>query len=289
VQASIWAAEATRIVLGYRLQNVDQTLEEKVFPADKRGRTDNLEAWEAALRQGLGGGFSGYAKYGSSFRLANFDENACFFPPCNPELLRPQTARGGEFGFEVEKRGLRGRIAAFQIDLENEIYFSPLTFSNINLSPTRRRGLELETLWRATQTVDLRAAATWLDARFRSGLYGGVDVSGNQVPLVPERIATAGVSWLFLPKSRASFNVRYVGPQRFDNDQANTFPRKQPSYTVYDMKLEQRVARWDFAFEVRNLFNRKYFSYGTVTGPDTFSALPAPGLAAYASVGYRLD
>jgi len=45
----------------------------------------------------------------------------------------------------------------------------------------------------------------------------------------------------------------------------------------------------DFAIEARNLFNRKYFSYGTVTGPDTFSALPATGLAVYASVGYRLD
>jgi len=288
-QASIWAADATRVVLGYRLQNVDQTLEEKVFPTDKRGRTDNLEAWEAALRQGLGGGFSGYAKYGTSFRLANFDENACFFPPCNPELLRPQTARGGEVGFEVESRSLRGRIAAFQTDLENEIYFSPLTFSNVNLSPTRRRGLEIETLWRATQTIDLRAAATWLDARFRSGVYGGVDVSGNKVPLVPERIATAGASWLFLPKSRASFNVRYVGPQRFDNDQANTFPREQPSYTVYDLKLEQQLARWGFALELRNLFNRKYFSYGTATGANTFSALPAPGFAAYVTVGYRLD
>jgi iron complex outermembrane receptor protein len=109
------------------------------------------------------------------------------------------------------------------------------------------------------------------------------------VPLVPERIATAGASWLFLARSRASFNLRYVGRQRFDNDQANTFPRQQPSYTVADAKIEHRFTRWELAFEVRNLFDRKYFSYGTVTGPDTFSALPAPGIAAYASVAYRLD
>jgi len=190
---------------------------------------------------------------------------------------------------EVERGGLRGRVAAFQTDLENEIYFSPLTFSNLNLEPTRRRGVEVEALWRVLQSLDLRAGATWLDARFRSGVYGGVDVSGNQVPLVPERIFTAGASWVFLPRSRANLNWRYVGPQRFDNDQANTFLRKQPSYSVLDAKLEQRVARWDFALEARNLLNRKYFSYGTVTGPNTFSALPAAGLAVYASVGYRLD
>ena len=288
-QASIWATDTTRIVLGGRAQLVDQTLEEKVFPLDKRGRSDALRAWEAALRQGLGGGFSTYLKYGTSFRLANFDENACFFPPCNPDLLRPQTSRGGELGFEVQRGGLRSRAAVYQMNLENEIYFSPLTLSNINLEPTRRRGLELEGLWRATQTLDLRLAAAWIDARFREGVYGGVDVSGNKVPLVPERIATAGASWLFLARSRASFNVRYVGPQRFDNDQANTFPRKQPSYTVADLKLEQRLERWELALEARNLFNRRYFSYGTVTGANTFSALPSTGLAVYASVGYRLD
>ena len=289
LQASLWAADATRIVLGGRLQSVDQNLEEKVFPLDKRGRSDLLRAYEAALRQGLGGGFSTYLKYATSFRLANFDENACFFPPCNPELLRPQTARGGELGLEVDRGGLRGRASVYQTDLEDEIYFSPLTLANVNLEPTRRRGLELEALWRASPTLDLRVAATWIDARFRSGVYGGVDVSGNKVPLVPERIATAGVSWLFLPRSRASFNARHVGRQRFDNDQANSFPRQQPSTTVADAKLEQRVARWDLALEVRNLFDRRYFSYGTVTGPSSFSAQPSTGRAVYASLAYRLD
>ena len=288
-QASIWATDTTRLVLGGRFQRVDQSLEEKVFPTGKRERSDDLEGYEAALRQALGGGFSGYVKYTKAFRLANFDENACFFPPCNPTLLLPQTSAGTEGGFEVERGGLGARLAVYQIDLENEIYFSPLTFSNINLQPTRRRGVELETRWRATQTVDLRLAAAWMDARFREGTYGGTDVTGKKVPLVPEQLATAGVSWLFLPKSRVTFNVRYVGEQRFDNDQANTFPREIPAYTVADLKFEQRVARWDFAFEVRNLFNEKYFSYGATTGANSYSALPATGVAAYASVGYRLD
>ena len=289
-QASIWATSSTRVVLGGRFQRVEQSLQEKVFPLDKRERSDDLEGYEAALRQALGGGFSAYAKWTRSFRLANFDENACFFPPCNPILLLPQTAEGIEGGLEVQRGSLGARVAVYQMDLENEIYFSPLTFSNINLQPTRRTGVELETRWRAAQAVDLRLAAAWMDARFREGVYGGTDVTDKKVPLVPEQLVTAGVSWSFLPKSRFSFNVRYVGEQRYDNDQANTFPREMPAYTVADLKLEQRVARWDFAIEVRNLFNEKYFSYGTANfATNSYSALPAPGIAAYASVGYRLD
>jgi len=115
-------------------------------------------------------------------------------------------------------------------------------------------------------------------------------VSGKTVPLVPEVLAAAGVSWTFAPGSRVNVNLRHVGKQRFDNDQANAFAREMPAYTLADAKLERALApRWELALEVRNLFDKRYFSYATATGPNTFSALPAPGRAAYASVAWRLD
>lgn len=287
-QANLWLTSSTRAVLGARAQRTTQRLTEEVFPVSDRRTAHDLEAYEAALRQRLGRGWSGYAKYGKSFRVANFDENACFFPPCSLTLLEPQTALTAELGAEYESRRLRARASVYQIDLENEIYFSPLAGANVNLSPTRRRGLELESAWKAGESLDLRAALAFLQATFRSGVYGGVDVSGNTVPLVPEMLATVGGSWTYAPRSRASLNARYVGEQRFDNDQANTFPRKQPAYTVVDFKLEHALARsWQLALEVRNLFDKGYFSYGTATG-STFSALPAPGRAAYASVAWRM-
>jgi len=258
-----------------------------------RTSSHRLEAYEAALRQGFGGGWSAYGKLGSSFRVANFDENACFFPPCAGELLRPQKAKSGELGVELERGRLRARTSVYQIDLEDEIYFSPLTFANINLSPTRRRGVELEGGWRAADNLDLRAGLALLDAVFRSGTYGGVDVSGNDVPLVPDVLVTGGVSWRFVPRTRLHVNARYVGEQRFDDDQANRFARRQPAYGLVDMKLEHALARrWEVALEVRNVFDKGYFSYGRVnspTTPTTFSALPSPGRAAYASLAWRLD
>ena len=115
-------------------------------------------------------------------------------------------------------------------------------------------------------------------------------MSGKTVPLVPEVLATAGVSWTYAPRSRVNVNARHVGRQRFDNDQANSFPREMPTYTLVDAKLEHTLARrWEFALEVRNLFDQGYFSYAAATGPNTFSALPAAGRAAYASVTWRLD
>lgn len=292
-QLSAWVAARTRLVLGARRQHLAQRLT-TLFPASQENtESRGLEAYEAALRQGFGAGWSAYAKYGKSFRVATFDENACFFPPCGTPLLEPQTARGAELGVEYESRRVRARASAYQIDLENEIYFSPLVNApfgaNVNLSPTRRRGLELESAWHATQTLDLRVALAFMQATFRSGAYGGVDVSGNDIPLVPRVLATAGLAWSYASRSRASVNARYVGEQRFDNDQANVFPLKQPAYGLVDVKIEHALApAWRLALEIRNLLDERYFSYGAVTG-TTFKALPEPGRAAYLSLEWRMD
>ena len=289
-QTNFWLTPVTRLVLGGRIQHIDQRLTEEVFPLDDRRNADRLEAYEAALRHSFSNGWSLYGRYGKSFRVGNFDENACFFPPCSPALLLPQTGLTSELGVEYESNRVRLRTSVYDTRLENEIYFSALTFSNINLSPTEREGLEFEGVWSATPTLDLRGGLAFQRARFRSGVYGGVDVSGKTVPLVPEVLATAGVSWAFMPRARANLNLRHVGQQRFDNDQANTFARQMPEYTLADAKVEYRLARrWEAALEVRNLFDKQYFSYGATTGPTTYSALPAPTRAAYLSVAWRLD
>ncbi len=289
-QLNFWVASATRLVLGARAQRSEDRLEERVFPLDERRAARSLRAYEAALRQRLGGGWSGYAKAGRSFRVANFDDNACFFPPCAASLLEPQTARAGELGVELERGGLRARLAVYEIRLENEIYFSPLTFSTLNLSPTRRRGAELEAAWRAGETLELRASLALQRARFRSGVYGGVDVGGNTVPLVPEALATVGASWRFAAASRVNASLRYVGGQRYDNDQANSFPREMPDYALLDAKLEHRIGRVHVALEARNLFDKRYYSYGIRNFAGTsFSAFPAPGRALYLSLAWRLE
>jgi iron complex outermembrane receptor protein len=283
---NLWVAERTRLVLGARRQRSDQKLAETLGPAAEVRSRHSLEAYEAAVRQLFIGGWSAYAKYGTSFRIANFDDLLCTGALCTLGLLEPQTAKSRELGAELERGALRGRIAIYDVRVENEIYFSPLVFSNINLAPTRRRGLELEGGWRSSPALEWRAGFALIEAQFRSGVYGGVDVSGKEVPLVPEAIATAGVSWAFAPASRVNLNARYVGRQRYDNDQANVF-RHQPAYFLVDAKLEHRINRVHLALEVRNLLDKEYYSYGIWNGATSFSAYPQPERAVYVSLAYR--
>src|SRR4029077_19034793 len=125
------------------------------------------------------------------------------------------------------------RASLFQIRLENEIYFTPLVppfGNNVNLSPTEREGLEVGSTWSISPRLDLFANYTYTSAKFRSGVYGGVDVTGHDVPLVPKHLLSLGGAWRIAEKTRLSASVRYVANQRFDNDQANSFSQKIPDY-----------------------------------------------------------
>ncbi|OGA17918.1 MAG: hypothetical protein A3I63_04220 [Betaproteobacteria bacterium RIFCSPLOWO2_02_FULL_66_14] len=286
-QGSFWVAPATRVAIGARTQRNRDRLEERVFPADERSARRTLQAYELAGRHALGNGWSAFLRAGRSFRTANFDDDACFFPPCAPNLLAPQTADTGELGVEFARGAWQARASAYAMRLRNEIYFSPLVFANVNLTPTERRGFELQTGWRATSRLHLNAALALIEARFRSGIYGGVDVSGKEVPLVPRTIASAAASWQFAPRSRVNASLRWVGRQRYDNDQANAFSRLQPGYALAALKLEHRVGKFELALEASNLFDKRYYSYGVWDFGASFSAFPAPGRALYGSIAWR--
>jgi iron complex outermembrane receptor protein len=192
-------------------------------------------------------------------------------------------------GVEGSSGALRYRAAAYRIDLRNEIFFDPLTFSNRNLLPTRRQGLEVEGRWQASSTLELHANYTYTDAKFRDGRFGAVSIAGNAVPLVSRHAANAGLGWAFMEKARADFEVRHVGSSPFDADETDTFRRKMPAYTVADLKLGLRSGAWLLNAGVRNLFNKKYFNYGVFTGFPTYAALPAPERTVFVSAQYTFQ
>ena len=107
-------------------------------------------------------------------------------------------------------------------------------------------------------------------------LFRSVNVSGNNIPLVPRQRLALSSSWKVSEKTTLSGNANYVGKQHFDNDQANTFSQKMPAYTTVDMKLSHRKGSWLLAAAVNNLFNRKYFTYAIAGAPmsGVYNAYP---------------
>ena len=286
VRDELGLTPTTRLSAGLRRERVEQVQKETLTPIPKDKTRRALTASELALQQQLGGGWSAYGRIGTSFRVANIDENRCFFPPCAP-LLKPQTSRDREIGLQWRAGKAAFRASLFDIALKNELHYNAITFMNMNLQPTRRRGLELEGKAPLGADLELGARYAHTDARFREGSYAGTDVSGNQVPLVPRQRAGLSLGWKIAVPTRLTFSLSHVGRQRYDNDQPNLF-RRMPAYTVADVKLAHEAGAWRLAAGINNLFDKAYYSYAIVNGAFTsFNAYPEDRRNAYVSAELR--
>ncbi len=277
-------ARSTKITVGVREERVvDRQAATGAFPGPEQRTVHTLDAGDVGLEQAVIERLQVFGKYGKSFRIATIDENAPGSTTGEP--LKPQTARNKEAGVEYRGGDARWRLSAYRIDLDNEIHFMPLVpgvffnGANINLPPSRRQGVELFASERLSPTLELSGNLISQSARFRSGEFGGTDVTGHDVPLVPRRLASVRVAWQVAPATLVTAATRYVGHQRYDNDQANLF-REMPSYAVTDLKLAHRRGRATWGLAVNNAFGKRYYSYAIVdspTAPTTFNAYPEAG------------
>jgi iron complex outermembrane receptor protein len=270
----------TTVSLGARRQRITTSLTEQAFGQQDLSQERTLNAWEVAGRQALGAtGWAAYAKVGRSFRTPVVDEIRGFsFVP--PALLEPQTSVDREIGVQFGRGDRQLRAALFRSNLENEILFVPFAppfGANVNLPPTRRQGLELEGRALLSPAWTLAATYAFTQAELREGAIGGVAVAGNEIPLVPRHRASATLRWQPSEPWQASAVLTYTGTQVYDNDQANTFGRRMPAFTLLDLNLTWTRGPWTLRGSLLNATGEAYYTYALANVPaaGTFSAYPA--------------
>lgn len=274
----------TTVNLGVRKQHVDEDVRDLSGFANSYQKQQELNAWQLGVRQALAQGLDVYARLGQSFRIASADEQAYV-----TTLLVPQTSHDKELGVAWQQGGNSLRAAYFRSDLRNEIHFNRLTFSNVNLDPTRRQGVELEGKTQLAPQWFLNGNLTWQQAKFRSGTAAGVDLSDKDVPMVPHWLANIGLTWLPQERTSIGMELQYVGKQRLDNDQANQFATRLAAYTLANVKLSHQYSKYvDVSLAVNNVFDKRFASYGIRSGATgssgQYELYPASGRTMQASL-----
>lgn len=257
-------------------------------------RRATLNAFELSLRQRLLAGWDAYGKWGQSFRVATANENYNVFTGA-VTLLQPQKSHDGELGVEFRNRSARLRASTFASYLSNEIHLLVLngtpTFgfgANANLAPTQRTGFELEGGWHPMSSLTLGASYRQTRSSFRSGTYEGISLAGKEVPLVPRQLLTLNAAWRIGDGHSLAASSRYVGAQRYDNDQINSFAL-MPTYSLIDLKYSYTTGNWNWGISADNLFDKRYYSYGIRNGAGTsFNAYPELGRRVMVSAELKL-
>lgn len=313
VQDAVELARDTLLTAGWREERVAYAASDAFDPTAPGGafgsgapaasERQREHAWELGLRHALTPAWSVLARAGRSFRFVGADEiyeNDEFFQ-AQFQILRPQTARTHEAGAEWRARGSRLRATLFQTDVTDEIHLDPFTtgVGNTNLPPSRRRGLELDGVWRVSPSLSLTGTYAYTDARFREGVLAGsgfaigtdLDIAGKRVPLVPEHKLNLVLAWAVDARTQLSAALTAVGSQYMDNDEPNTLGTKIPAYGLVDVKLARDYGAWRLAASVNNVFDERYYTYAVRSAftPDRYSVYPLPGRTVSLAAEFRVD
>ncbi|MBS1170448.1 MAG: outer rane hemin/siderophore receptor protein [Burkholderiaceae bacterium] len=258
-----------RIAAGVRHENFDKDSVDPVpYTKATYSKKQSLNAWELQGSYALAPQATVFAKAGRSYRVANVDENA--LTALANEPLKPQTSNDLELGATFGDKAKKLTVRLFQHRLHDEIFYDPTVGyygANVNLDPTRRRGIEIEGSLRLAPAWMVNANLQHVQATFTDGPY-----AGREMVMVPKNTASARLSWLPGSGQSASVGAQWASEQRYGGDFSNTCSARIPSHLTFDARYAQKIGQWEFALVGANLTNRHYFSnaYGCASGiyPD---------------------
>lgn len=234
-----------------------------------------------------------YATVGNAFETPTFTE---FARPdglggFNPNI-EPQQAWNYEVGLRgLFETGLEYDLALFSVNVSDELIpfeaDGGRTFYR-NAGRTSRDGLEAGISYPLLTALELRSNLTL--ARYRFDRYttaDGDDLSGNDLPGLPEVLWNGTLAWQGIGGRFAEMGAHYVGD--FYADDANT--ESVSSHWRFDLKAGDswrlgNRSNLDVYGGIRNLLDEDYYENVRINASAGRYYEPAPGRTFYAGVRF---
>lgn len=283
-----------RVTAGYRSERNERS-QLAVGSGDQIGNRGTRSAWEFGVSKELNAENQIYARIATSYRFPNIDEfTTSYALDYSVVPLKPQTSRDQEIGWK-RQFGSRGRLdlRAYRSDLDNEIAYNYLGFdswgyplgSNVNLTPTRRQGIDADVSWQLNARWLLASSLSVRDARFRSG-----DHEGKRVPMSAREIVSVRTEYAIDDKQKLGAMARWTSGQYAAMDFNNE--KRIPGYAVADLYYLYKAGKFDVSVKALNLFDKSYYSYATrnwdpASSQPLTAVFPDQGRSLWLSVRYR--
>ncbi|NWG03529.1 MAG: TonB-dependent receptor [Syntrophaceae bacterium] len=282
--------------LGGRWEWVTYDISQDLTGVKDRKR-DSEPAWNVGLNYLFAKGSSAFISIKRSFRFPVTDEltQYVFRPPdFQPEIqinpaMKPQTGYHYEAGVRyLFKDWMEGNLTLFWIDLKNEIFYNPDTFTNENAEKTRRQGVEVGLRVKPLEWLNLWGNYGYIRPLMRGGAF-----SGNDIPNVPRHKGSIGADLnfekIFLNEYLKGFSINgranFIGSRRFISDWANQVEKLDPYYT-FDAKLSYSWKGLKAFVGVNNITNQKYAEYGVLNFLKQPYYYPSPERNFFGGISY---
>ncbi len=261
----------TRLVAGYRLENVVKSSQDATTAPLVTSISHQMHAGELSINQTVQKGVDVYARYATSYRMANIDDYNAWYNHAQP---LPQTSTDKELGVKWRTGGTTASVRYFVQNTNNEIAQDPSGSYNWNFSdPTKRSGIELQALSALSPAVTLSGSVQAMKALFESGVY-----AGNQVPLVSNNTASVRASYKIDAQQSLESAVRWMSAQYLGYDYANACGKQIPNSKMLDAMYRYKEKSYELSIGVNNMTNRLTYSAMTNCGDYPYTIYyPDPG------------
>jgi outer membrane receptor protein involved in Fe transport len=225
-----------------------------------------------------------YTRFAKSFRAPNADEFACAlgYSCSNTNTLVPQTSFDREIGWKYKFADqLRLSSRYYRSDISNEIAYDPFNWINSNLSSTIREGIDFNALLKPHASVYVGFAIGLRKSKFSNGTYDGMII-----PMAPSQVASLNADWKFQAKQSIGVGLTWTSSQFYAGNFSNDATYKVPAYSLLDLRYSYHLKDVELSLSVRNLADKKYYSYGTMYSTNSFAVYPELGRTLMARVKY---
>jgi iron complex outermembrane receptor protein len=260
---------------------------------------DVANAWEFGFSYDLSSIWRMFGKLDKNYRFVTADEYSAiadnnFFSQLfsfGTTLPFPitQTGLSMEVGAEWQRKNNLFSIQLFQLDIDDEIVFNPVSFLNTNLGDTRRKGLILEGRYSLTERLSVTMNYSYLDANYTSGQF-----QGNKLTFLSKHSGAVSASYLFNQSFSTHLELNSFSDRQFGGDFSESF-NGLPGYTVFNWNNTITVDDFNVSFRINNLLDTKYSDSGIIafdfrkpfSSPQVETYYPSPGRNYMLSIQYN--
>ena len=254
--------------------------------ANRGDKLYRQHAFDAGLLYRPNQQFRFFARVASLYRDPFLDElTDVYFKKAINGALLPETGQQYEIGASLSlAREWTADLALYRLDMEDEIAYDMVTWSNRNLQKTRRYGADATLTWARTGVGLVSVNYGTVDARFSDGVN-----EGKRIPLVPAHVVTLRGERNLPLDLAALATVRAVSNQYFGGDDGNRGARLA-TYGVLDLGLRYRprqLSGLEIILTLDNVLDATYANFGYYGFGAGNYYYPSPGRTWRIGASYR--
>ncbi|WP_321418351.1 TonB-dependent receptor [uncultured Desulfobacter sp.] len=269
-QAMIPLGKKFELTLGGRYQHIDKEIDLDMYylPVGTTGapyfsfsgdKTWDVFLPKAALSYRLSDNWQTYVSYSQGYMPGGFNYFASS-GTTEDNSFESQKSANYELGIKGSVNRFRLSATLFYMDIEDvHVYKSDgVNFYTDNADSGHSQGLELELVYKLTDTTELTGSLGLIEAEYDTYDAGnGISFDGQDIENTPSYTATAGVSYRHPNGLYGRVDMRAVGETAFYADSEKDFV-KEDAYITFNAKIGYRTGDWDFYVYGKNLTDEEY-------------------------------